>query len=129
MDTETKTQEADLAASPSQEPASAPACKPKPDMISLLEQTSLPRPVCQWIQCLRAPAMSLRYDVEERHMPDRDATDSNSPNADAPCTMHCTGQCTVRYFDLAVGAMAMIAIGCLLKCCMGCCGYVKRKFH
>ena len=112
-----------------------------PNMSTLLDESPLPRPVVGWIKCLRAPAMSLSVSMEKRHIPDYDSagaecsadSESNASGASekqARSTerMSFSHRCTVRYFDLALGVVAVMLVGCLCKTCTGCKRAMKRWF-
>ena len=124
-----------------------------PDVSTLLDESSLPRPVCEWIKCLRAPAMSLSISVDKQHIPNYDASSaqgkngsggsgssqssssqtsnsqaSNSQAGGTQAGMSFSHHCTVRYFDLALGAVAVLLLGCLCKTCTGCRRAMKRWF-
>lgn len=109
-----------------------------PDVSTLLDESPLPRPVCEWIKCLRAPAMSLSISMEKRHIPNYDITgaegNEGNPNgsgerqAKGTEKMSFSHRCTVRYFDLALGAVAVLLLGCLCKTCTGCKRAMKRWF-
>jgi len=123
-----------------------------PTVSTLLDESPLPRPVCAWIKCLRAPAMSLSITVDKRHIPNYDAEkasgtagasgsakgESGSGGSQASGTnagqagnaegMSFSHRCTVRYFDLALGAVAVMLLGCLCKTCTGCKRAMKRWF-
>ena len=108
--------------------------KTAPDMMTLLGQTSLPANVCGWLSCLRKSGMSLTYSMQKRHIPDMDQPQSaqnggqdgeknassdkgNQQSAGASDTMTCSGSCSIRYFDLAVGAMLVLTVCGILKGC------------
>ena len=71
----------ETAATPSSLPAdttadtTAAADKPesRPTLESVTEQLPLPRALKDWLICVRKPALSLRYRMEKRHVPDLDA--------------------------------------------------------
>ncbi len=42
--------------------------------------------------------------------------------------MRYTDTCTIRYFDLAVGAVLVLGLGCMIKCLMGCKKCMKKWF-
>jgi hypothetical protein len=52
-------------------PASLPTDRPTAE--SCAEQLPLPRALKDWLICVRKPALSLRYRMEKRHVPDLDA--------------------------------------------------------
>ncbi len=56
------------------------------------------------------------------------ATGNQADPNGQPGSMQCAGSCRVRYFDLAVGAMVALAVGCMMKCMLGCCRCMKRKW-
>ncbi len=122
-----------------------------PKMMELLEQSSVPTGVCNWLSCLRKPGMTVSYSLEKRHI-----SDMNAPRRDSECgrmssdqsrnasigasrsdgdgkkigatdTVRCSGTCAIRYFDLAVGAALILTLCGLLKGCLGCCRCVKKK--
>lgn len=107
----------------------------KPDAMDVLKQTPIPPVLCDWLVCLRKPALSMQYSIRKRHVPDLDTdkqTDgtASSKGSSAPQekgvnsdTMGVQGDFTIRYFDLAAGVLALAAAGCLIKAC--CC--LKRK--
>ena len=101
----------------------------KPDATSLLKQTPVPPVLCDWLVCMRKPAISMQYSIQKRHVPDLDTDQAQKASADGTQkgvnsdTMGVQGDFTIRYFDLAAGMLAMVAVGCLIK---GCC-FVKRK--
>ena len=118
-----------------------------PDMMTLLGQTSLPANVCGWLSCLRKSGMSLTYSMQKRHIPDMDQPQSaqggqnggqtggqtggqsdgqaqnassdkgNQQSTGTSDTMTCSGSCSIRYFDLAVGAMLVLTVCGILKGC------------
>lgn len=105
-----------------------------------------------WWKRMRAPGVALTYSMEKRHVPDVDAEKSASggqknagnnsssngngnsngqskqasAGSGASNVMQCNGSCTVRYFDLAVGAVAMLMLCGMMKCVCGCCRCMKR---
>ena len=92
------------------------------DMLCLMEQSEKTCVLGQWMKCLRKPALSMQYTLEKRHIPDMDndptgQTAGKGSNSD---TMSVTGGFTIRYFDLAAGAMTLLLAGCMIKalCCM-----------
>ena len=92
------------------------------DMLCLMEQNHKTCCLGQWMKCLRKPALSMQYTLEKRHIPDMDddptgQTRVKGSNSD---TMSVTGGFTIRYFDLAAGAMTLLLAGCMIKalCCM-----------
>ena len=108
----------------------------KPDAMDVLKQTPVPPVLCDWLVCLRKPALSMQYSIQKRHVPDLD-TDKQTADGTATAkggtaprekgvnsdTMAVQGDFTIRYFDLAAGVLALAAVGCLIKTC--CC--LKRK--
>ena len=92
------------------------------DMLCLMEQSEKTCVLGQWMKCLRKPALSMQYTLEKRHIPDMDndptgQTAGKGSNSD---TMSVTGGFTIRYFDLAAGAMTLLLAGCMIKalCCV-----------
>jgi hypothetical protein len=92
------------------------------DMLCLMEQSDRTCCLGQWMKCLRKPAISMQYTLEKRHIPDMDddptgQTQVKGSNSD---TMSVTGGFTIRYFDLAAGAMTLLLAGCMIKalCCV-----------
>jgi len=92
------------------------------DMLCLMEQNDKTCCLGQWMKCLRKPAISMQYTLEKRHIPDMDddptgQTQVKGSNSD---TMSVTGGFTIRYFDLAAGAMTLLLAGCMIKalCCV-----------
>jgi hypothetical protein len=64
----------------------------------------------------------MQYTLSKKHIPDMDddpagQTPVQGSNSD---TVSVTGGFTIRYFDLAAGAMLMLAAGCVVKalCCV-----------
>ena len=113
-----------------------------PDMMTLLGQTSLPASARGWLSCLRKSGMSLTYSLQKQHIPDMDQPQSaqsggqnggqsqgnsqgnntssaqgNQQTTGASDTMTCSGSCSVRYFDLAVGAILVMTVCGILKGC------------
>ena len=108
-----------------------------PDMMTLLGQTSLPASTCGWLSCLRKSGMSFSYSIDKQHVPDVDQMQSSQNDAQngnqssgqsnaqsgkqtnarggASDTMTCSGSCTIRYFDLAVGAILVMTVCGILK--------------
>ena len=106
-----------------------------PSVDTLLDESPLPRPAVEWIKCLRAPAMSLSISMEKQHIPNYDtagaescSNDSGEKQAKGTEKMSFSHRCTVRYFDLALGAIAVMLLGCLCKTCTGCKRAMKRWF-
>lgn len=108
-----------------------------PDLNTLLDESPLPRPAVKWIKCLRAPAMSLSISMDKQHIPNYDASQGENESINSPVKGAQTGNskgtsfthnCTVRYFDLALGAVAVLLVGCLCKTCTGCKRAMKRWF-
>ena len=134
MDTETK-QSGQNSGQAGQSAGNNTATGTTPDMMTLLGQTSLPASTCGWISCLRKSGMSLTYSLQKRHIPDMDQarsaqggqSDQNGQNASSgqgnqqsagtSDTMTCSGSCSIRYFDLAVGAMLVLTVCGILKGC------------
>jgi hypothetical protein len=92
------------------------------DMLRLMEGNQKTCCLGQWMKCLRKPALSMQYTLEKRHIPDMDddptgQTQVKGSNSD---TMSVTGGFTIRYFDLAAGAMTLLLAGCMIKalCCV-----------
>ena len=92
------------------------------DMLKLMGENQKTCALGQWMKCLRKPALSMQYTLEKRHIPDMDndptgQTAGKDSNSD---TMSVTGGFTIRYFDLAAGAMTLLLAGCMIKalCCM-----------
>ena len=92
------------------------------DMLCLMEQNHKTCCLGQWMKCLRKPAISMQYTLEKRHIPDMDddptgQTQVKGSNSD---TMSVTGGFTIRYFDLAAGAITLMLAGCMIKalCCV-----------
>ena len=92
------------------------------DMLKLMGENQKTCCLGQWMKCLRKPAISMQYTLEKRHIPDMDddptgQTQVKGSNSD---TMSVTGGFTIRYFDLAAGAMTLLLAGCMIKalCCM-----------
>ena len=92
------------------------------DMLKLMGENQKTCVLGQWMKCLRKPALSMQYTLEKRHIPDMDndptgQTAGKGSNSD---TMSVTGGFTIRYFDLAAGAMTLLLAGCMIKalCCM-----------
>ncbi len=92
------------------------------DMLCLMEQNHKTCCLGQWMKCLRKPAISMQYTLEKRHIPDMDddptgQTQVKGSNSD---TVSVTGGFTIRYFDLAAGAMTLMLAGCMIKalCCV-----------
>ena len=92
------------------------------DMLKLMGENQKTCALGQWMKCLRKPAISMQYTLEKRHIPDMDddptgQTQVKGSNSD---TMSVTGGFTIRYFDLAAGAMTLLVAGCMIKalCCV-----------
>ena len=92
------------------------------DMLKLMGENQKTCVLGQWMKCLRKPALSMQYTLEKRHIPDMDndptgQTAGKGSNSD---TMSVTGGFTIRYFDLAAGAMTLLLAGCMIKalCCV-----------
>ena len=117
-----------------------------PDMMTLLGQSSLPASTCGWLSCLRKSGMSLTYSLQKQHIPNMDqpqpaqsgapsngqnggqgqgnsqgkntsSAQGNSKATGTSDTMTCSGSCSVRYFDLAVGAILVLTVCGILKSC------------
>lgn len=104
----------------------------------LLSCLPLPTSCMTVLRKLRAPAISIRYNLDKQIVPDLDAmrtqasgggansSDTSSESAQpgssgssSQNTMSGSGNLTVRFFDVAVGGV-LIAVGmCMLKCCCG----------
>ena len=87
------------------------------DMLKLMGENQKTCGLGQWMKCLRKPALSMQYTLEKRHIPDMDndptgQTAGKGSNSD---TMSVTGGFTIRYFDLAAGAMTLLLAGCMIK--------------
>ena len=92
------------------------------DMLCLMGQNQRTCLLGQWMKCMRKPALSMQYTLEKKHIPDMDDDPAGQmpvkgANAD---TVSVTGGFTIRYFDLAAGAMLLLAAGCMVKalCCV-----------
>ena len=92
------------------------------DMLALMGQDQRACVAGKWMKCLRKPALSMQYTLDKRHIPDMDGdptgkTPVKGANEDS---MSVTGGFTIRYFDLAAGAMTLLLAGCMIKalCCM-----------
>lgn len=92
------------------------------DMLCLMEQEQQTCILGKWMKCMRKPALSMQYTLEKKHIPDMDddpagQTPVKGANAD---TVSVTGGFTIRYFDLAAGAMLLLVAGCMVKamCCV-----------
>ena len=87
------------------------------DMLCLMEQEQQTCILGKWMKCMRKPALSMQYTLDKRHIPDMD----DDPSGKTPVkganedTMSVTGGFTIRYFDLAAGAMLLLLAGCALK--------------
>ncbi len=132
---------------PGGQPGSQPGNRPTTPCSCTEAPSSMSVCMCEKLAALRAPAMTVRYHMEKRHIPDLDAErkrnshkpasgQPSSDRGDCDCTLEnepsaermlCRGTWTVRYFDLAVGAMALVAMGCLVKGCLCMCGMMKNK--
>ena len=87
------------------------------DMLALMGKNERSCALGQWTKCLRKPALSLQYTLDKRHIPNMDGdptgrTPVKGANEDS---MSLTGGFTIRYFDLAAGAVMLILTGCVLK--------------
>ena len=92
------------------------------DMLCLMGQSQKTCALGQWMKCMRKPALSMQYTLEKKHVPDMDddpagQTPVKGSNSDA---MSVSGGFTIRYFDLAAGAMLLLMAGCMVKamCCV-----------
>ena len=92
------------------------------DMLCLMGQSQKTCALGQWMKCMRKPALSMQYTLEKKHVPDMDddpagQTPVKGSNSDA---MSVSGGFTIRYFDLAAGAMLLLVAGCMIKamCCV-----------
>ena len=92
------------------------------DMLCLMGQSQKTCALGQWMKCMRKPALSMQYTLEKKHVPDMDddpagQTPVKGSNSDA---MSVSGGFTIRYFDLAAGAMLLLVAGCMVKamCCV-----------
>ena len=92
------------------------------DMLCLMGQSQKTCALGQWMRCMRKPALSMQYSLTKKHVPDMDddpagQTPVKGANSD---TATLSGGFTIRYFDLAAGAMLMLVAGCMVKamCCM-----------
>ena len=99
------------------------AAKPTPAMTDVLADSAVPPVVCEWLTCLRRPALSMQYSVQKRHVPDLDNDTGTTPSGMDSDDMNLRGGFTIRYFDLAAGALVLATAGCLIKLCCA----VKRK--
>ncbi len=107
-----------------------------PTMDELLSESPIPCGICRWITCMRKAGIALNYTMEKRHIPDmnQEAKTSSPTSKPAPASgasafsagaptkgsmdaMTISGVCRIRYFDLALGAMALLSASILLKCC------------
>ena len=92
------------------------------DMLCLMGQSQKTCALGQWMKCMRKPALSMQYTLEKKHVPDMDDDPAGQmpvkgSNSDA---MSVSGGFTIRYFDLAAGAMLLLVAGCMVKamCCV-----------
>ena len=92
------------------------------DMLGLMGQNQHTCVLGQWMKCMRKPALSMQYTLSKKHIPDMDddpagQTPVKGSNSDA---MSVSGGFTIRYFDLAAGAMLLLVAGCMIKamCCV-----------
>jgi hypothetical protein len=118
----TSTNTTDTAAAAQADAAAQEPTNGADDMLKLMEGNAKTCGVCPWMKCLRKPAISLQYTLEKRHIPDMDddptgQTQIKGSNSD---TMSVSGGFTIRYLDLAAGAMALLLAGCMIKamCCV-----------
>lgn len=119
------------------------ACGCKADMTTLMERCPITACMAPWIKCMRTPAISVKYTMSKQHIPDLDAQggglaathpdggrEGGACGDGCSCTpagktqngavgatdiMTCRGGFTIRYFDLAMGAMGLLLAGCLFK--------------
>lgn len=108
------------------DPTAVPASSASaaPSMTTVLEDSAVPPVVCEWLSCLRRPALSMQYSVQKRHVPDLDNDTGAQAQAGVDTDeMKLQGGFTIRYFDLAAGALALATAGCLIKLCCA----MKRK--
>ncbi len=122
------------------------------DVNSLIQDSNMPAPLCNWLQCLRTPGISLSYTIKKQHIPDMTASSTSSTKGNGGNTseetvaennttcracntsatdtkdqMTLSGDLRVRYFDLAVGALGILTACALLKLCMGGCRCICKK--
>ena len=64
--------------------ADPPVGTDRPTLESVTEQLPLPRVLKDWLICVRKPALSLRYRMEKRHIPDLDADGAGKSDGTAP---------------------------------------------
>ena len=92
------------------------------DMLKLMGENQKTCVLGHWMKCLRKPALSMQYTLEKRHIPDmdNDPTGQKAGKGSNSDTMSVTGGFTIRYFDLAAGAMTLLLAGCMIKalCCV-----------
>lgn len=102
--------------------ASAAPTNGADDMLCLMGQNQRTCLLGQWMKCMRKPALSMQYTLEKRHIPDMDddPTGQAQVKGSNSDTMSVTGGFTIRYFDLAAGAMTLLLAGCMIKalCCV-----------
>lgn len=72
----------DLPTAPGQ--SDPPAGTDRPTLESVTEQLPLPRVLKDWLICIRKPALSLRYRMEKRHIPDLDAHEAGEGDGTPP---------------------------------------------
>lgn len=134
MDQETKQQNADTTTTntnmnPDTNTSSSTG-EQSPSFDQLMQRSPSLSPFCGWLKCLRAPALSMQYSIQKRHVPDLDAKESESkantkqtqsiPTAKGQNSdvMDVTGGFTIRYFDFALGVLGLMVAGCLFKGCL-----------
>ncbi len=117
------------------------------DVNSLIRDSHMPTSLCNWLQCLRTPGITLKYTLQKQHIPDMsaaeaapaspssttaapltDTAESSSPadSTDTTDIMQVSGTLRARYFDLAAGALAILAGCMLIKGCLCGCRCLKR---
>ncbi len=97
-----------------------------PTMEQLMQKSPTLSPLCGWLKCLRAPALSMQYSIQKRHVPDLDNETGEQGQSPSPSaqkgknsdTMDVTGGFTIRYFDFALGVLGLMVAGCLFKGCL-----------
>ena len=87
------------------------------DMLCLMGQSQKTCALGQWMKCMRKPALSMQYTLDKRHIPDMDddTTGQIPVKGSNQDTVSVTGGFTIRYFDLAAGAMLLLVAGCMMK--------------
>lgn len=112
------------------------------DVNSLIRDSNMPTPLCNWLRCLRTPGISMTYTLQKKHIPDMEIADTAADTAasssgdststvpanstDTTDIMNVSGTLRARYFDLAVGALAIVAGCMLIKGCLCGCKCLKR---